>query len=626
MRIRRAFALTLLFSRAAVAEEPASPVSKDRFGDPLPAGAVHRLGTVRMRLNGTIMAVAVSPDGKWVAMGGQDLKLGVWELATGKPVKLVELKRYVDSLSWSPDSTRLAWSAGTGAQVWDSRNDQVVGSPARMAVSGKKIAWSPDGKRLAAAGYRGLQYLSADLQTVEEKSPELKLESLAWAPDGKALYVGEDDGPVVALDADSGTAGKKFPGLTKSTTAVGVDPRGRWLAGASRDGTVLAWDVASGKELFRVEKLSFWPTALEVSPDGSRLAVASQMEGVRLIDTVTWKEVERFKTCPGSDGALAFTPDGRRIVAGGHSQALHIRDLESKKAVRLFPGHDGYATAAVFLKGGGVLASAGWDGAVVFWDPRDGSEKLRIEDGESMVYALAPSPDGARVVSSGTRLRVFDAGTGQVQAELPGQEKGYAQPVWSPDGKSVRAVSAKEKLLRWTPDAGDPATEIDLPGPSLSLRAIPGTGELVCGREDGHLLWFDGATGAVTRDVAAHPRWVAALAVSPDGAIVAAGGGAERVSLYNAKTGGRIRDLDGNATSAWHLAFSPDGQLLAVACQGNSVRVWETATGVLRKTFEGHTGPVTCVQFSPDGNRLASSSWDSTILVWDTSALRRKQD
>jgi hypothetical protein len=116
------------------------------------------------------------------------------------------------------------------------------------------------------------------------------------------------------------------------------------------------------------------------------------------------------------------------------------------------------------------------------------------------------------------------------------------------------------------------------------------------------------------------------VALSPDGSVLASGGGGvnrylditqvrdgvERHSLY---TGSYILDV----------AYSPDSQLVATAGSDNAVKLWDPATGDLVRTLAGHTDDVSAVAFSPDGSLIASGAggWDepsdSSIRIWRVS-------
>src|SRR5262249_13251042 len=61
---------------------PAREAALDRHGDPLPAGALARLGTVRLRSEGGLSAIAFSPDGKWLAGGGWASSVVIWNAET----------------------------------------------------------------------------------------------------------------------------------------------------------------------------------------------------------------------------------------------------------------------------------------------------------------------------------------------------------------------------------------------------------------------------------------------------------------------------------------------------------------------------------------------------------------
>src|SRR5262245_892153 len=75
----------------------------DLYGDPLPPGALARLGTLRLRMKDGAGAIALSPDGKAVAAAGHDA-VRLWDAATGKEVRRFEGPfGSVWHLAFSPD-------------------------------------------------------------------------------------------------------------------------------------------------------------------------------------------------------------------------------------------------------------------------------------------------------------------------------------------------------------------------------------------------------------------------------------------------------------------------------------------------------------------------------------------
>src|SRR5262249_62112588 len=103
-------AVLLLTPDAFAHAAPPGKARPDLYGDPLPPGAVARLGTVRFRHQGFVASIAFSPDGKLIASGdGYDL-IRLWDTATGREVRKLEghLLGRVYSLAFSPDGKLLA--------------------------------------------------------------------------------------------------------------------------------------------------------------------------------------------------------------------------------------------------------------------------------------------------------------------------------------------------------------------------------------------------------------------------------------------------------------------------------------------------------------------------------------
>lgn len=123
--------------------------------------------------------------------------------------------------------------------------------------------------------------------------------------------------------------------------------------------------------------------------------------------------------------------------------------------------------------------------------------------------------------------------------------------------------------------------------------------------------WISSARGAVT-----------ALAFSPDAKWLAIGWQGKLVDLVAVKSGRVLRRL--GPLSGWprSLAFSPDGKLLAVAGQAQQIALFDPTTGKGRGLLTGHTSWVNHIIFSDDGKRLAGAGWDHAVRIWDVS--RRK--
>src|SRR5262249_51345081 len=102
--------------------EKGKPVLKERidfFGDPLPTGAVARLGTVRFRLGGLFFACASSPDGKTLAAGSENI-VHFFDAATGKPIRQLHFGGYFTGVAYSPDGKTLVTANPHNLiQVWD---------------------------------------------------------------------------------------------------------------------------------------------------------------------------------------------------------------------------------------------------------------------------------------------------------------------------------------------------------------------------------------------------------------------------------------------------------------------------------------------------------------------------
>ena len=112
---------------------------------------------------------------------------------------------------------------------------------------------------------------------------------------------------------------------------------------------------------------------------------------------------------------------------------------------------------------------------------------------------------------------------------------------------------------------------------------------------------------------------LSALAISPDGRILASGSGYEDPSIrvWDAATGRLLVRLEGHTAWVCKLAFSSDGRRFISAATDQSIRIWDTGTWTEAKVLRGHWDEVHAVAISETRHLLASASKDGDLMLWN---------
>jgi mono/diheme cytochrome c family protein len=158
--------------------------------------------------------------------------------------------------------------------------------------------------------------------------------------------------------------------------------------------------------------------------------------------------------------------------------------------------------------------------------------------------------------------------------------------------------------------------------PKRSIQAVafsPKVQMTAVGRY-GEVELLNPVTRAVIRKLTGIKGKANAVAFSPDGdAVYAAGGEAGivgEVKRWKTSDGTLQQSFDGHLDAAYALAVSPDGKLIATGAYDQKIRLWDTATGKEVALLKGHNGAVNGLSFRPDGKVLASASADRTVKLW----------
>ncbi len=149
----------------------------------------------------------------------------------------------------------------------------------------------------------------------------------------------------------------------------------------------------------------------------------------------------------------------------------------------------------------------------------------------------------------------------------------------------------------------------------MALAYSPNGRILAAGGGDDPVRLWDTDTGKEIRTV--KETWATAVAFSPRGSVLATAGAFKVIRLWEVATGKEYNKLEGHAAAIKALTISPDGSMLASGGQDGTVILWELLTGKIITQFKGHTDEVNALAFSPDNNLLASASSDRSVRLWD---------
>src|SRR5213080_4004302 len=296
--------------------------------------------------------------------------------------------------------------------------------------------------------------------------------------------------------------------------------------------------------------------------------------------------------------ALAISADGQSAISGSFDSTAIRWSLTRHAAEQVLRFHYD-AVNAVALLGERRAATAGPDGRIAIWTFGKAEPDVVFEGHTAPIVALAASPDGATLASASwdhtVRLWPLAGGAPRVLDEHTQNVNGVA---FTTDGRALVSVSYDLSVRIWPLSDAQTPTVVPMPTP-LNAVAAGMDGEIAVGGADGK-VYFLTAGGAPAGEVVAGPRPVISIAISPDGALVAAAGIGGTVAVIDRKTRTLARTLAGPGLPVWSVVFLPDSRTLLTGGADNIVRRWNAATGE----------PVDPLLLEKEGDPLAAYAGD----------------
>jgi WD40 repeat protein len=287
----------------------------------------------------SIDCLAFSADGKFLAAGGQDGKVRVWQISSDSLVEnqvnltsiLDNAPKWVDKLSWNPNCNQLAFSLGRYVQIWDADNQTVVTTLPFSNSSVLDLAWQPNGENIAIAGDGGVKVWSTKDWDDDPYLIDIPSASIvtAWSEDSKYIASGNLGNTITVLEYGGLNPWimRGFPGkISNLTWSQSLANHAPLLAASSMEGIVVWKKAVKDEDGWDASILTLHKDkiqALEFHPNSLLLASAAD-DGCLGLWTKAKQVGQILEGAGGGFSCLAWSKDGQRLAAGSRDGELII--------------------------------------------------------------------------------------------------------------------------------------------------------------------------------------------------------------------------------------------------------------------------------------------------------------
>ena len=463
-----------------------------------------------------------------------------------------------------------------------------------------------------------------------------RISNVQSSPDGKRLAVTTS----IGLWIYDTVSGEEYgvPGKTGRLDGVVFSPDGKTIATFGGNPHFHLWEANTGKLIIPIQggnadKLLF-------SPDGRLLASVNHNRNTQLWDISTGNHIHTFFTNTPEGISVSFSPEGD-IFATAHGDTLELWDTLTGQKTHTLSEDDYEFNTIQYSPDGSTLATHYSNGRVHLWDTHTWRKKhfTQLQQQES-VSAVLYSPDGSKLIyghGNGT-LTIWNTLTGEDLNTLSESNNGVRSLAINADGSILASGHLYGTIQIWDLHTGElikiwnneTSANEDIPhhdrhGKTITYLSFNSEANtLVSQSETDEIQIWDLATGQQKKELSGfNKEQISDSIFSPDGKIVAFGGGSGHIRRWNVLTGEYIDSFSGNTGYVSSIVYSPNGKTLACGTWGGRIMLLNTHSGRQMFLFKDSIDSINSLTYSLDGSILAGGTEDGNIYIFDLSTRKK---
>jgi tricorn protease-like protein len=280
-----------------------------------------------------IKGLAFTPDGKFVVSAGEDKVIRVWDWRVGETVRTIrgesnrgdEGKIYAMALS--PDGRWLAvggWTQNNEIRLYDFASGELKALLNGHGNAVLGLAFSPDSRKLIS-GSGDFDAIIWDVKTQtllhRLKGHGAEIYAVGFTPDGRLAVTGSYDNTLRLWNVDDGARLESMTGHGGKVHSLAVSPKDGSIASGDMNGEIRLWNGKTGALEDVFANQGGYVGSLRFSPDGRLLLSTCSGVGCndtqRIYDTTSGKVLTAYEKHDNIVAASAFSPDGHLAATGG---------------------------------------------------------------------------------------------------------------------------------------------------------------------------------------------------------------------------------------------------------------------------------------------------------------------